>query len=83
MSGQVGDADLVCAIEVGDGAGELENAVVGAGAQVELGDGPVEERANGGVGLAVLANLVRNSAVPMSHGCGVMESTVIARCPGP
>jgi len=35
--GQVGRGDVLAAGQVGDGAGELEHAVVGAGGELEMG----------------------------------------------
>ena len=41
--GQVGGVDILCPGEVGDGAGEFEDAVVGAGAEVHLADGGLHQ----------------------------------------
>ena len=45
----MGGADLVAAGEVGDGAGNLEDAVEGAGGEAELLEGTVEQCAAGRV----------------------------------
>ena len=50
---------LCRAVQVGDGAGELQDAVVGAGAQVELGNGLAQQVSHAIVHLAVLPNPFR------------------------
>ena len=50
----VGLADLDAGVEVGDGAGDLEDTVVGAGAHVHAGDGLAQLCHALGVGLGIL-----------------------------
>ena len=45
--GEVGGLDVVFARQVGDGAGDFEHAVEGAGAEVHLGHGAAHEAAAG------------------------------------
>ena len=48
--GEVFGADVVGVIQVGDGAGDLEDAVVGAGAEAHAADGHFERALAGGMG---------------------------------
>lgn len=57
--GDVGRLDDVGAGEVGNGTGELENAVEGEGGKLEALGGGLKERLRGGVHEAVFANLRR------------------------
>src|SRR5574340_690153 len=56
---EVGGGDLVAAAEVGDGTRELEDAVVGAGGELELVHGGTHEAAAGFIEGAKLAHLCR------------------------
>ena len=55
--GEVVGLDGVAAVEVGDGAGELEDPMKGAGAELQLRHRRLDERLAGLVQLAVLAHL--------------------------
>ena len=55
--GDVLGADFICAIQISDGAGELEDLVVGAGAEGERLHGVGEDGFGGAVDLAVLLDL--------------------------
>ena len=65
--------DGVAAVEVGDGAGELEDAVKGAGAELELGHRRLHERFARLVELAVLAHLGRSHV-----GVGLVQQAPVA-----
>lgn len=55
--GDVGDGEVLGGFEVGDGAGDFEDAVVGAGGESLLEHGAFEEFFGVGRELAVSANL--------------------------
>src|SRR3954465_6110247 len=55
----VGGADLVCACEVGDGSGEFDDAVMGAGGEVHLAGGGAHQLLTCRIQGTVLAHLVR------------------------
>ena len=65
--------DGVAAVEVGDGAGELEDAVKGAGAELELRHRRLDQRLPRLVELAVLAHLGRSHV-----GVGLFQQVAVA-----
>ena len=62
--GDLSGADVVAVREVGDGAGDLQDARVGAGAQAEATHGAIEEVGAGRVRTGVRVELAR------AHLCG-------------
>ena len=54
---EVGDGEVFCAFEVGDGAGDFEDAIVGARGETLLLHGTLEKALGIGAELAVGANL--------------------------
>ncbi len=57
--GEVGDGEVLGAFEIGDGAGDFEDAIVGAGGEALLLHGALEQPLGVGAELAVGANLAR------------------------
>lgn len=72
--------DLLGAGEIGNGAGQLEDAVVGAGAEMQLAHGCLEQILAGSVKLAVLAHLVGVHLRIGQRGCTLKAFTLALPC---
>ena len=73
----VGLADLDACVEVGDGAGHLEDAVVGAGTHVHALHGVLQLLKAGGVGLCILVEQRGGHLGVVVHAGVVLEAQAL------
>lgn len=66
--GQMGDLDAFAARQIGDGASQFEDAMIGAGAELELAHGGAQQAAAGVVDPAERAHLGHTHIGVGAHG---------------